>query len=91
LLLVSCVAMLTLSGCFRILVPVSTTWPAINVPQRPHIEIPDNVGDSPNEKALTKATFQYSRHIDVLETIIKTYNKEAKTHNAKVEHELFGD
>lgn len=91
LLLISCVALLTLPGCFRILVPVSATWPKIAIPARPEVDIPVYVGNSDSEKALVKAAFQYKRHIEVLEKTIEAYNEEAASHNTKVEHELFGD
>jgi hypothetical protein len=79
-------------GCFRILVPVSATWPRIHLPKRPHIDIPEDVDpDDPKTAPFLKATYQYSRHIDVLEKTVDAYNKEAEEHNAKVERELFGD
>lgn len=90
--LVLVLVLLTTSGCFRVLVPVSTTWPKINVPERPHIEIPSDVDtDDPKVQPFIKSTYQYSRHIDVLEKVIETYNTEAEKHNAKVERELFGE
>lgn len=93
LLLVTLVAvMISCPGCFRILVPVSATWPNIQVPERPYIDIPEDADpDDPKVAPFIKATYQYSRHIDVLEKTVEAYNKEAKDHNAKVERELFGD
>ena len=81
---------LTCSGCFRVLVPVPTVWPAISYPKRPHIEIPEYTNSTdPKVMPFIKSTFQYSRHIDVLEKAIEAYNKEAAVHNRKIEQELF--
>lgn len=91
LTLVTLIAMLTMcSGCFRVLVPVQSPWPVLPVPTPPHVDIPENP-DTSNEdvKAFIKSTYQYQRHIEVLENEIKKYNEDAEDHNESIERKLY--
>ena len=90
-LILGLITLVCCSGCFRILIPVSTSWPKINYPGRPYIEIPEVDTEDPKVSPFIKSTYQYSRHIDVLEKVIETYNKEAGEHNKKVEEKLFDE
>jgi len=92
LLVLTMLSMLTLcSGCFKLFVPVATPWPEINVPSKPVVQMPKKINpDSTTEVELTDVTFQYLRHIEMLEEAIRKHNANAAAHNDRVEKALYG-
>lgn len=84
-------SLLTMPGCWRILVPVRTTWPSIPIPERDKVEIPLGIDTtSPEQLQLLNAAWAYQRQVKALEAAIKQHNENVTKHNEDVAKSIFG-